>query len=312
MILQNPPFTACHASTLVELPDGRVMVAFFAGSHEGAPDVRIWACTLSAGSWSEPFTLADGRINDTLTYPCWNPVFYRTSQGELLLFYKVGPNPREWFGMMKRSLDDGLTWSDPQRLPDGILGPIRCKPVELAGGRLLCPSSVETADRWSVRMEVLDLATGHWQSIPVDPQGPYQVIQPTIIQLPGDTLRILCRSKHDAVLFSDSGDGGRSWSPFTKLTMSNPNSGIDAVTLPDGTHLIVYNPLPAGTEWWLGRNRLNLAWSADGIHWQDLIELENQESGEYSYPAMIVARDGRILMSYTYERRNVKYTEIDR
>ncbi|MFO7617130.1 MAG: sialidase family protein [Bacteroidales bacterium] len=310
LILSGPPFIACHASTLVELGDDRLVVAFFGGSYEGSPDVKIWGTIRTGDNWSDPFILADGQVNDTLVYPCWNPVLFRTSQDELLLFYKVGSNPREWFGMMKRSIDNGRNWSAPLRLPEGILGPIRCKPVELAGGLLLCPSSVETADRWYVQMEILDLASGRWQSIPVDPEGDFQVIQPTIIRMPGDSLRILCRSKHDAVLFSDSGDGGRSWSPFAKLPLDNPNAGIDAITRSDGTHLLVYNPLPAGQEWWLGRNRLNLAWSADGTHWQDLLELENREQGEYSYPAIIVARGGRILISYTYERRNVRFWEI--
>ena len=42
---------------------------------------------------------------------------------------------------MMTSTDDGKTWSKPQRLPDGILGPIKNKPVQLEDGGILCGSS---------------------------------------------------------------------------------------------------------------------------------------------------------------------------
>ena len=35
-------FLQCHASTICRLPDGTLGVAWFAGSHEKAPDVAIW------------------------------------------------------------------------------------------------------------------------------------------------------------------------------------------------------------------------------------------------------------------------------
>ena len=35
--------------------------------------------------------------------------------GPLVLFYKVGPSPREWWGMMMTSSDAGTTWSTPKR-----------------------------------------------------------------------------------------------------------------------------------------------------------------------------------------------------
>jgi predicted neuraminidase len=35
-------FPSCHAATLVELSDGQLLAAWFAGTHEGHPDVGIW------------------------------------------------------------------------------------------------------------------------------------------------------------------------------------------------------------------------------------------------------------------------------
>ena len=39
--------------------------------------------------------------------------------------------------MLRTSTDDGKSWSDAKRLPQGILGPIKDKPVQLADGTLL-------------------------------------------------------------------------------------------------------------------------------------------------------------------------------
>jgi alpha-L-rhamnosidase len=69
-----------------------------------------------------------------------------------MLFYKVGPNPRTWRGNYLTSPDGGKTWTPPHQLPAGILGPIKNKPVQLANGDLLCPSSAEH-DGWRVHLE---------------------------------------------------------------------------------------------------------------------------------------------------------------
>ncbi|RYZ17210.1 MAG: sialidase, partial [Sphingobacteriales bacterium] len=141
LILTDPPFKSCHASTLVELKDGSVLAAWFGGEQEGHKEVAIWTARRMGNKWSKPVKHADGRINDTLTFPCWNPVLFRTAANELFLYYKVGPSPREWWGMMKSSKDNGVSWSEPIRLPDGILGPIKNKPLQLKDGTILHPSS---------------------------------------------------------------------------------------------------------------------------------------------------------------------------
>src|SRR5690606_2841870 len=110
----NPPFESCHASTIVSLKGNRLMAAWFAGKHEGSSDVGIWTAVYEKGKWGAPKEVANGIINDTLRYPCWNPVLFRTSAGKLFLFYKVGRSPREWWGMMMTSMDNGKRWSAPE------------------------------------------------------------------------------------------------------------------------------------------------------------------------------------------------------
>lgn len=310
LILNQSRFAQCHASTLVELLDGSIMVAMFGGSYESAPDVKIWGTTLRNGHWSDPIILADGKVSDTLYYPCWNPVLFKSADGQLYLFYKVGKNPREWFGMMKTSSDQGTNWSAPIRLPTGIHGPIKNKPVELADHKLLCPSSIETSTRWSVQMEIMDLSSNEWARVSVDSGSAFEVIQPTILVHSPTQYQILCRSRQNVIVSSISADSGLSWTNFDSIPLPNPNSGIDGITASDGSYWLVYNPLLSGREWYNGRNRLNLARSADGINWKDVLILEDHPDGEFSYPAIIQSADGNIHITYTYNRINIKHVEI--
>jgi alpha-L-fucosidase len=311
MIMEKPPVPAAHASTMTELPDGRLMASWFGGSRESAKDVCIYTAVYNKGKWSAPVIVADGVINDTLRYPAWNPVLYTNQKGEILLFYKVGPNPREWRGLMKTSKDKGRTWSKAIPLPDSILGPIRNKPVLLSDGLLLHPSSTESLDEkvWAVHMEISDTEGRNWQYIPVDCDT-FGVIQPTVLFHPGNKLQMLCRSRQNAIIESWSTDNGRTWSPLRKQDMLNPNSGIDAVTTKRGLQVLIYNPAVSGKDWWLGRNELRVGVSKDGEHWTDVYLLEKEEKGEFSYPAVIEGRNGDIHISYTYDRKNIKHVVL--
>lgn len=311
IIFDDPPFNACHASTLVELPNQKIMAAWFAGSNEGNNDVCIWAATKTNGKWSAPINIANGIQNDTLRYPCWNPVLFKTKANLLILHYKVGPNPRAWWGMMKTSIDNGLTWSNAIKLPDGFLGPIKNKPLQLASGIILYPSSTESIDEkvWQIHLEKSDAQGKNFQKIAID-CGDFGVIQPSILQHKDGSLQLLCRSRQNVIVSSWSTDQGKSWSKLEALHLANPNSGTDAVSLKSGLQVLVYNPLPAGKNWWEGRYTLKLAISKNGIDWKDVYTLEQHEKGEYSYPAIIQSANGNVHISYTAERKKIKYLEV--
>ena len=51
------------------------------------------------------------------------------------------------------STDEGKTWSKPERLPAGLLGPIRAKPLVLADGTIVSGSSVEAYKTWAAWIE---------------------------------------------------------------------------------------------------------------------------------------------------------------
>ncbi len=70
----------------------------------------------------------------------------KLSEQELLLFYRIGKTPRQVVSFLKRSLDGGRHWTEPEILPAGILGPTQCKPVVTPTGMLICPSSIAVGE----------------------------------------------------------------------------------------------------------------------------------------------------------------------
>ncbi len=315
-VYERAPFPSAHASTIVETTDGLV-AAWFGGTGEGHPDVAIWVSRKDGPHWSPPTQVADGAQPDGTRQPCWNPVLFLPSHGPLLLFYKVGPTPRAWWGEVRTSVDSGRTWSAAAKLPPGILGPIRAKPVELPGGAILAGSSTEHAG-WVVHMERFagrlaskpgagtDLASANaWRSVgPLNVASEFAAIQPTILVHTNTRLQILCRSQQGVITEAWSEDGGESWSPMTATALPNPSAGIDALRLRDGRFLLVYNPTAKG------RDKLEVALSPDGKAWRRAAVLEDAP-GEYSSPAAIQTRDGLVHVTYTWRRERIKHVVLD-
>lgn len=73
-------FAQCHASTIEESQTGELLTSWFAGPYEGSKDVAIWGSVYDGDGWSVPTVWADGKINDSLQYPCWNPVLVQTAR----------------------------------------------------------------------------------------------------------------------------------------------------------------------------------------------------------------------------------------
>jgi predicted neuraminidase len=307
-VFETAPFASAHASTIVETGEGLV-AAWFGGTREGASDVGIWMSRRGTAGWSPPLEMATGVQPDGTRHPCWNPVLFATP-GNLLLFYKVGPSPRQWWGIERTSRDNGKTWSEERRLPDGILGPIKNKPVRLADGAIVAPSSTESTDSpsaWRVHFERSADAGTTWTT--ASPAAPadgalIDAIQPSILVHRGGRLQAIGRTKSARIFETWSVDEGRTWTALVLTSLPNPNSGIDALTLGDGRQLVVYNHTTQG------RSPLNVAVSVDGKVWDAALVLE-RDPGEYSYPAVIQTADGLVHITYTWKRQRIKHVVID-
>jgi predicted neuraminidase len=313
-IYETAPFLSCHASTIEETEDGLV-AAWFGGTKEKHPDVGIWLARHREGKWTTPIEVANGVQSTDLRYPCWNPVLFQprlNADGStpdaplpLMLFYKVGPDPQSWWGMLTTSDDQGETWSAPRRLPEGIVGPIKNKPIQLVTGEILCGSSSEDQG-WRVHFERSNDLGKSWQTTGAIHDGKaIGAIQPSLLQHPDGILQAVGRTRSSKRVFEVwSQDHGKTWGEMTLTSLPNPNSGTDALTLRDGTHVLVYNH----TE--KHRWPLNVATSQDGKRWNPVLLLEHLP-GEFSYPAVIQTRDGKIHITYTWNRLRIRHAVID-
>lgn len=309
-IYETAPFPECHASTIVETSQGLV-AAWFGGQYEKAKDVGIWFARMENGKWTPPVEVANGiqytGVDGTVhRHPCWNPVLHQQPDGPLVLFFKVGPSPDTWWGEVMQSEDHGATWSTPRRLPESIMGPVKNKAILLKSGVLLCPTSSEH-DGWKTHFEMTSDLGKTWTRTPAveDPLNT-GAIQPTLLAHPDGRLQALARSRYaKAIVETFSSDGGKTWTPLAKTSLPHPNSGIDAVTLKDGRHLLVYNHTPKG------RSPINLAVSTDGKTWKSAAVLEEEPGAEFSYPAIIQTADGMVHITYTWKRKKITHLAVD-
>ena len=272
---------------------------------------------------------------------CWNPVLFQIPGGDLILFYKIGLKVADWSGWLVRSKDGGKTWSQREPLPKGFLGPIKNKP-EYVDGRIICPSSTEGDGGWRIHFEISDDKGKTWKmvgpveaemSVPTalrkanaanvdDQEGgeaikgegekPIYAIQPSILRHKDGRLQVLCRTRNAQIATSWSSDNGETWSKVTLLDVPNNNSGTDAVTMKGGRHVLIYNDFstlpgtPKGP-----RTPLCVAVSDDGIHWKNVMILEDSPISQYSYPSIIQGKDGKLHAVYTWRRQRVAYKELD-
>jgi predicted neuraminidase len=314
-IYVEAPFDSAHASTIVETPSRILIAAWFGGTAEGRPDVRIWLSRKPPGQpWSPPVPMTD-----TLKMPTWNPVLFHDGM-RIWLFFKVGPSPREWVGAYRTSEDEGVTWNPVTYLPAGLSGPVRVKPIRLSDGTWLAGTSVEAGYRSDTLAIAPYKSWAGWVERSTDrgvtwtrhgpitvPGEPFGVIQPALWETSRGTVRMLLRStdRIGRIVASSSNDGGLTWEAGRPTQLPNPNAGIDVVRLQDGRVVLVYNHLPHG------RDAIHLAISKDeGDTWSYPLILEEGQ-GEFSYPAVIQTADSLVHITYTWRRTHIRHLVVD-
>lgn len=300
-IYEKAPFPSCHASTLVEHEPGKLLAAWFGGQAEGAKDVQIWLSAFDGKSWSEPKV-----VGTEPGQPCWNPVLFKAAKGTLWLWYKAGPSPERWTGFSRTSSDGGKTWSKVEMMPAGFWGPVRAKPIQLANGTILAGTSVESFRNWTPFVDRSTDDGKTWtrsNAFPVADK--LNQIQPALFETKSGSVVALMRSRDPRVVCrSESKDGGVTFGPAEETKLPNPSTGLDCVRIGDEVFLIC-NPVAQG------RTPISIAKSTDdGRTWKVAADLET-ESGEYSYPAMILSAAGKLEITYTWKRTHIKYLSLD-
>lgn len=311
----------CHASTVITLPGGRFLAAWFVGSRESAPDTAIAIAQRSLGGWELP------RIAVKMMYEAhWNPVLYRLPDNRIALYFKVGASPASWKTFVMYSTDDGEHWSTPAELVPGDnsggRGPVKNQPLLLQNGMLLAPGSTEQGV-WLPRVDISFSGGSEWERcVPIPPPAPDHMqgtpkppglIQPALWESVPGHVHMLLRSNNGRIFRSDSSDSGLSWCEAYPTELPNNNSGIDLKKLPDGRLVLACN---VSSRNWGTRREIVLRLSDDnGRSWSAPLLLEStpeekiseRHNSEFSYPTVIADSDGKLAITYTWHRENIRF-----
>ncbi len=312
-------FRSCHASTLAHTNDGKVIAAWFAGSHEGHADVAIWMSRKLSAGWEKPRKIA--KICEKAH---WNPVLFNPGNGIIYLYFKVGEKIPSWKTWSISSVDDGDTWSEPLELVEGDQsggrGPVKNKPIVLSDASWLAPASVETATEWRAFCDRSKDNGMSWKKSNLigfedSSMAGRGVIQPTLWESAPGKVHMLLRSTCGKICRSDSDDYGKTWAQVRETELPNNNSGIDLVRLANGALALVCNPTEERTR----RTPLSLLVSTDnGNTWGRRYDIEEEDvnvghlirndGGEFSYPS-IISMGNEICVVYTRHRKLIGYME---
>jgi predicted neuraminidase len=321
-----------HASSIVALPSGELFLCWYHGSGERtADDVKIEAARLKPGSaaWSPRFTLAD-----TPNFPDTNPALFLDSKKRLWLLWPVILANQWHTALMKYRISTDYARAGPPRwsFADNILfiprnfagrvkavaGPgreelikraedkyfsrmgwmTRAHPLELPSGRVLVPLY---SDGYSFSViAISDDGGATWSSS--EPLVGAGAVQPSLVRRRDGSLVAYMRDNGpppQRVMSSESKDDGVTWSPVVDTDIPNPGSGLEVISLRDGTWAMAFND----TE--RGRHSLAVALSDDEGRtwkWKRHLELDTREQapGSFHYPSLIEARDGVLHVSYSY------------
>lgn len=294
-----------HAAFLCEPPGGPLTCVWFGGTMEGKSDISIFLSRFGARGWETPVQMSDDPERSEQ-----NPVLFPDPQGRLWLIYTAQPGGRqdECEVRFRRSLDDGVSWSEPAVLFAERGRFVRQPVTVMADGRWLLPVFrclrqddlpwTGEADDSAVMVSTDQGETWHESVLP----GSLGAVHMNIVPLDGDTLVAFFRNRWaEDIQRSRSSDGGRTWTEPESAGLPNNNSSIQATRLADGRVALVYNhasrhnaegrrislydeieddtapapTAPAGRAFWgAPRAPLTLALSSDGGEtWEKRIDL---------------------------------------
>jgi predicted neuraminidase len=296
-----------HASSIVEAPNGDLLVSWYGGSYESSDDEALFLARKRKGerNWDTPRMLlrnptapvgnavifVDQRKRIWIVWgrlEATQPLIAHTGWERTRLFYRI-------------SDDDGSTWSEDKLIPMDTTGWLpRNLPVHLSTGELVLPLSDERNNRDLSFFVITKDAGATWVRSANVPNAQSQGEQPTVAQRRDGSLLAFLRTG-PRLLQSESFDRGMTWSPAKLTEFKNPDAAISLRALRNGNLILAWNNQERG------RSPLHIARSTDdGKTWSNPLMLESNP-GEYSYPSVFQSSDGLIHVVYTYRRYSIKH-----
>ena len=331
-----PPgaYNTAHAPALLELENGDMLCAWFAGSFEGSKDISIVCARLPKGetAWQEPVKVScDPERSEQ------NPSLFIGPDKAIWLIYTAqldrveGKDNMQFTSIIRyqKSFDNGHTWSEAEVLFPKE-GSFCRQPIQvLENGRWIFGNWVCTDSKLGLTgdptvFQISDDEGKSWKT--VEMPNSHGRVHANIVELEKGHLVTFLRSRFaDNIYSSESFDYGDTWSEPVPTVLPNNNSSISALKLKSGRIAIAYNPTstPVPTEGiaaWPGlRCPVAVALSEDGGKTWPMIRLMEHGEGfigdenttnnkQYEYPYLMQSKDGKLHLAFAYKNRiGIKY-----
>lgn len=331
-----PPgkYNTAHAPALLELNNGDMLCAWFAGSFEGSKDISIvcakWRKETTA--WSEPIQVSyDSERSEQ------NPSLFIGPDGAVWAMYTAqldrmeGKDNMQFTSVIRcqKSYDGGETWGEASVIfPEE--GSFCRQPIQILSngrwifGNWVCTDSENGLEGDPTVFRISDDQGKTWKTVEMPESN--GAVHANVVELENGHLVCFLRSRFaDHIYISDSKDWGESWTKPVPTILPNNNSSISAVRLTSGRIAIAYNPTHApnpeyGKVAWPGlRCPVAVALSEDeGKTWPMIRLMERGEgfcgdenttnNKQYEYPYLMQGKDGRLHLAFAYKNRiGIKY-----
>ena len=315
-----PAVPEVTASTLVETRSGMLIAAWAGGIIEGHKSTSIWVSRNDGTGWTSGQIVADGAGADRL--PCWNPVLSSTTDGRLLLYFKVGPSSGEQWIECLISDDEGLTWKERSRLTDNFTGRSKKKSllIDAKKQHSLVASTGTSESESQLDVNIVEENSSHpsiLAATTVPNPASFHAQSPSIIRISPDRLVLLTSTADGQLASSTSTDNGKTWNSLNLVGIELSDSGIDAISLKQGGALLVCSlndsSAPFDNKLKTGGCPLVVFSSQNGLDWTPILTLE-QKATRYGYdsPSIIQTDDGKVHITYTWNRWRIKHVVLDK
>jgi len=306
----------------VQLNDGRIMFAYSryygtSRSDHATADIAARYSSDNGATWTDKDEIIvknHGGMN------VMSVSLLRLKSGEIALFYLLKESTRDCRPVMRRSFDEGKTWSEPVTCITDEVGYYvlnNDRVIQLGDGRLLFAvalhgfnggkfdhigavmtySSDDNGKTWRRGKSVLRI---------VSPSGKkYAAQEPGVVELKDGSVLLWIRTNAGCQFMSRSTDRGETWSAPQPSWLRSPTSPASIKRLPTGELLAIWNnhesrfDLKRKNSWDGKRTPLSAALSSDdGLTWRAAKAIEADPAGHFCYIAIQPLDDGTVLLGY--------------
>ena len=305
------------------LKDGRIMFAYSryygtSSSDHATADIAARYSSDKGATWTDKDEILvrnHGGMN------VMSVSLLRLQSGEIALFYLLKNSTRDCRLVLRRSFDDGKTWSEPTLCITDEVGYFvvnNDRVIQLKDGRLLFPVSQHRFDGgvFDNKGVVMTYASddngktwrrGKSELRIVSPSGKaYAAQEPGVVELKDGRILLWIRTNAGCQFMSWSNDRGETWSVPQPSWLRSPLSPASIKRLPTGDLLAVWNDHEGrfdlkkkGRGMDGRRTPLSAAISRDdGVTWQGARTIEDDPDGHFCYIAIEPLDDGTVLLGY--------------